>query len=223
MNREIDIEGRIINKRKKTLFREYTEALFLAILMAVIIRTFIVQAYKIPSGSMIPTLEIGDHILVNKFIFGIKFPFTDSFLITFGRPQRNDVIVFKYPEDESKDFIKRVIGLPGDIVDIKDKRIYINGKPLDEPYVIHKDPAIIPKEFQPRDNLGPIIVPQDSYFMMGDNRDQSLDSRFWGFVKLNKIRGKAFGIYFSCKEKSSLSCLLYLNQVRWDRLGKFVR
>lgn len=212
-------------KMKKHVVREYTEALVLAIVMALFIRTFVVQAYKIPSGSMIPTLEIGDHILVNKFIYGIKIPFTDKFLISFGRPTRNDVIVFKYPEDESKDFIKRVIGLPGDVVEIKDKVVYINGKPLDEPYTIHRDPSILPKEFQPRDNMDPIIVPQDSYFMMGDNRDQSLDSRFWGFVRLNKIKGNAFGIYWSCKEKSSLACLnpLHWNQIRWDRLGMLVR
>ncbi|HLF86684.1 MAG TPA: signal peptidase I, partial [Nitrospiria bacterium] len=118
----------MVNKGKKSLIREYTEALFLAVLMALFIRAFIVQAYKIPSGSMIPTLEIGDHILVSKFIYGIKIPYTDWFLISFGKPKKNDVIVFKYPEDESKDFIKRVIGLPGDIIEIKDKVVYINGK-----------------------------------------------------------------------------------------------
>lgn len=224
MNQEIDIGESITNvKKKKSLIREYGEALFLAILMALFIRTFIVQAYKIPSGSMIPTLEIGDHILVNKFVYGIKIPFADRFLISLGMPKRDDIIVFKYPEDETKDFIKRVIGLPGDIVEIKDKIVYINGKPLDELYVIHRDPSILPKEFQPRDNLDPIIVPQDSYFMMGDNRDQSLDSRFWGFVRLNKIKGKAFGIYWSCKERSSLACLIYWNHIRWDRLGMLIK
>lgn len=223
MSQEFDIGKSMVNKGKKSLIREYTEALFLAILMALFIRAFIVQAYKIPSGSMIPTLEIGDHILVSKFTYGIKIPYTDRFLISIGKPKKNDVIVFKYPEDESKDFIKRVIGLPGDIIEIKDKVVYINGKSFDEPYVVHRDPSNFPREYQPRDNLDPIIVPQDSYFMMGDNRDQSLDSRFWGFVKLNKIKGKAFGVYWSCKDKSSLACLIYLNQVRWDRLGMLIR
>ena len=164
--------------------------------MALIIKAFIVQAFKIPSGSMIPTLKIGDHILVNKFIYGVKIPFTDRIVIPFKMPQRGDIIVFKFPEDEKKDFIKRVVGLPGDTLEIKEKMVHINGKSLEEQYAAHSDPMVYPGAIQPRDNYGPIVIPEDSYFTMGDNRDFSLDSRYWGFVKLNKIKGKAFIIYW---------------------------
>lgn len=200
--------------RKKHIVREYIESILIAIIMALIIKTFFVQAFKIPSGSMLPTLQIGDHILVNKFIYGTKIPFTDRIIIPFKTPQRGDIIVFKFPEDEKKDFIKRVIGLPGDVVEIRDKRVYINGKPLDEPYAVHRDPHLYPPGVQPRDNFGPIIVPNDSYFVMGDNRDYSLDSRYWGFVKLNKIKGKAFIIYWSWDGRD--------RWVRWERIGAII-
>ncbi len=177
--------------------REYTEAIIIAVLLALFIRTYIVQAYKIPSGSMLETLQIGDHLLVNKFLFGTHLPFSGKRVLAVRDPQRGDVIVFKYPEDESKDFIKRVIGVPGDTIEVINKVVYLNGKPFQIPSEQHLDPLIYPAELQPRDNLGPVTVPPDSYFMMGDNRDHSLDSRFWGFVKRDKIRGKAVIIYFS--------------------------
>ena len=198
-------------KRKKHIIREYIESIIIAIIIALFIKTFFVQAFKIPSGSMLPTLQIGDHILVNKFIYGTKLPLTDKIVIPYKKPQRGDIIVFKFPEDETKDFIKRVIGLPGDIVEIINKKVYINGKPLNEPYAIHGDPYIYPADVQPRDNFGPIKVPENSYFVMGDNRDYSLDSRYWGFVKLNKIEGKAFIIYWSWDGKD--------RWVRWERIG----
>ncbi|MFQ5455388.1 MAG: signal peptidase I [Nitrospirota bacterium] len=202
-------------KRKKTILREYTEAIATAILLALFIRTFVVQAFKIPSGSMIPTLVVGDHILVNKFIFGIKIPFTDTSLININKPERGDIIVFKFPEDESKDFIKRVIGKPGDTIEIKNKLLYVNNKLMHESYIRHNDNVILQREYQPRDNFGPITVPPESYFVMGDNRDQSLDSRFWGFVKFNKIKGKAFLIYWSWDGKD--------RWVRWERIGELIR
>ncbi len=177
--------------------REYAEAIVIAVLLALFIRTYIVQAYKIPSGSMLETLQIGDHLLVNKFLFGIRLPFTDKQVLAVRDPQRGDVIVFKYPEDESKDFIKRIIGVPGDTVEVIDKTVYLNGEPFIIPAEQHLDPLTYPAELQPRDNLGPVTVPPDSYFVMGDNRDHSLDSRFWGFVKREKILGKAVIIYFS--------------------------
>ncbi len=167
---------------------------------------------------MVPTLTIGDHILVTKFLYDFKLPYWDTILIRFSEPQRGDIIVFKFPEDESKDFIKRVIGLPGDTVEIRNKQVSINGEPLVEPYVQHLDPNILPHQVQPRDNLGPMIVPPDSYFVMGDNRDQSLDSRFWGFVKLEKIKGKAFLIYWSWNGQGALA-----HWVRWERLGKTIQ
>ena len=202
-------------KGKKHIIREYAESILIAIVMAIVIKTFVVQAFKIPSGSMIPTLKIGDHILVNKFIYGTKLPFTDRVIIPMKSPSRGDIIVFKYPDDESKDFIKRVIGLPGDTVEIKDKTVHINGKPLEESYPIHGDKMVYPSGLQPRDNFGPIVVPQGSYFAMGDNRDFSLDSRYWGFVTLNKIKGRAFIVYWSWNGEDSW--------VRWERIGKLIR
>ncbi len=167
---------------------------------------------------MVPTLTIGDHILVTKFLYDLKLPYWDKILVRFSEPQRGDIIVFKFPEDESKDFIKRVIGLPGDSVEVRNKRVWVNGQLLVEPYVQHVDPNVLPHQVQPRDNLGPLIVPPESYFVMGDNRDQSLDSRFWGYVKLEKIKGKAFLIYWSWNGQGSVA-----NWVRWERLGKTIR
>jgi signal peptidase I len=205
-----------IEKKKSTL-RENIEAIIIAIILALFIRTFIVQAFKIPSGSMKNTLLIGDHILVNKFIYGIKIPFTNGkTLISLGDPEPRDIIVFKYPEDPKKDFIKRVIGVAGDTIEIKDKQLFVNGTlQEDEPYAIHKDPKMIPAQFTVRDNFGPITVPENSLFVMGDNRDNSHDSRFWGFVDLKAVRGKAFLIYWSWNREAF--------GVRWNRLGDVLR
>jgi signal peptidase I len=183
--------------RKKSLVREYTESIIIALLLALVIRTYLVQAFKIPSGSMEDTLVIGDHLLVSKFIYGTKIPFTDSQVIKVRDPLRGDVIVFEYPEDPSKDFIKRVIGTPGDVVEGKDKKVYVNGKLYQNPHEIHKEKEVIPKEMNPRDTFGPVTVPPNSYFVMGDNRDRSYDSRFWGFVSRDKIKGLAFIKYWS--------------------------
>jgi signal peptidase I len=201
--------------RSRSAFREYAEAIIIAVLLALFIRTFIVQAFKIPSGSMIETLQIGDHILVNKFLYGINIPFTDLDLLPIRKPHRLDIIVFKYPADESKDFIKRVIGEPGDVIEVHDKIVYVNHQALVEPYIIHRDPMTYPPGADsPRDNTGPLTVPEDSYFVMGDNRDQSLDSRFWGFVKRPKIKGKAFMIYWSWDGPNTW--------VRWSRIGHLI-
>jgi signal peptidase I len=197
--------------RNKSVVREYAEAFALAILLALAIRTFVVQAFKIPSGSMIPTLSIGDHILVNKFVYGIKLPFTDQILVPLSTPKHGDIVVFKYPEDESKDFIKRVVGEPGDLVEVRNKTVYVNGALADTTHIQHVDPLVHQDR---RDYFGPVTVPPGSYFVMGDNRDQSLDSRFWGFVKLNKIRGKAFLIYWSWDGADTW--------VRWSRLGRVI-
>lgn len=208
------------------IVKEYVEALVIALILAFFIRAFIVQAFKIPSGSMIPTLQIGDHLLVNKFIYGVKLPFIYKEIIPVSKPKHGDVIVFKFPMDESKDFIKRVIGIPGDIIEIRDKVVYRNGKPLDEPYVQHTSPTIIrekypmdnwpPKGFDPRvrDNLGPIKVPPHKYFVMGDNRDESYDSRFWGFVDEKKILGKAWIIYWSWEG---------FTNIRWNRMFMLIK
>jgi signal peptidase I len=160
------------------------------------------------------TLAIGDHILVNKFIYGTKVPFTDTRFLKIRDPKRGDVMVFEYPEDPSKDFIKRVIGTPGDTVEVKDKKVYVNGKLYENPHEVHKEQDLFPKEQNPRDNMGPVKVPADSYFMMGDNRDRSYDSRFWGFVKSDKIKGLAFIKYWSWDNQNF--------RVRWRSIGKLV-
>ncbi|KAB0666605.1 signal peptidase I [Oryzomonas japonica] len=183
--------------KQKSIIREYAESIIIALLLALVIRTYLVQAFKIPSGSMEDTLAIGDHLLVNKFIYGTKLPFSDKRLLTLRDPRRGDVIVFEYPEDPSKDFIKRVIGTPGDVVEGKDKKVFVNGKPYENPHEVHKEKDVVPKEMNPRDTFGPVTVPPNSYFMMGDNRDRSYDSRFWGFVSRDKIKGLAFIKYWS--------------------------
>jgi signal peptidase I len=183
--------------KKKHIVREYAESIIVAVILALIIRTFLVQAFKIPSGSMEDTLLIGDHLLVTKFLYGTKIPFTDTKILKIRDPRQGDVVVFEYPEDPSKDFIKRVVGTPGDVVEGKDKKVFVNGKPFENPHEIHKEKEIIPKAQNPRDTFGPVTVPADSYFVMGDNRDRSYDSRFWGFVKSPKIKGKAFIKYWS--------------------------
>ncbi len=183
--------------KAKHVVREYAESIIVAIILALVIRTFIVQAFKIPSGSMEDTLAIGDHLLVNKFIYGTKIPFTNTEILKLRDPKQGDVIVFQYPEDPSKDFIKRVIGVPGDVVEVKNKRVYVNGKLYANPHEVHKEADVIPKEMNPRDFKDPVTVPPNSYFVMGDNRDRSYDSRFWGFVTRDKIKGLAFIKYWS--------------------------
>jgi signal peptidase I len=195
----------------KSKLREYIEAILLAILIAFFIRTFVIQAYKIPSGSMKPTLLIGDHILVSKFSYGVKLPFIRSTVIPIGEPKRGDIVVFIYPEDRSKDFIKRLIGVPGDTIEVRNKKILLNGLPLDDTHGVHSDSVIIPASVQPRDNFGPVKVPEGSLFVMGDNRDESYDSRFWGFVNMKDVLGKALIIYWSWNHEEY--------GVRWSRIG----
>lgn len=251
-------------RKEKSLFREYAESIILAIVLALVMRQFVVQAFKIPSGSMEETLLIGDHILVNKFLYD------------FTSPKRFDVIVFKYPWDDGRDFIKRVIALPGDRVQVRNRQIYVDGQLLREPYVQHTTrysrngnfgPLVVPKKgdtveirrdehlylngerlqipsgpFYPRDDgtamsgfevfyrplfppgttlqkpAGPLAVAHDYYFTLGDNRDNSKDSRYWGFVENTRIKGKAFFIYWSWNRYAG-----FAEHVRWDRLGKLLQ
>jgi signal peptidase I len=201
--------------KKKSSLRENIEAILVAIVLALFIRTFIIQAFKIPSGSMKQTLQIGDHILVNKFIYGIKLPFLMTTIVPIKNPKRGDIVVFKFPEDPDKDFIKRVIGIAGDVVECRDKQVYINHKRLNHDYGIHTDSNIISRGVQPRDNFGPVVVPENSLFVMGDNRDHSYDSRFWGFVDLKALKGKALIIYWSWDKENF--------GVRWNRIGKILK
>jgi signal peptidase I len=191
--------------------KEYGEALIIAVILALIIRSSVLQAFKIPSGSMLETLQIGDHLLVNKFIYGLKFPFTNWVLLNIDDPEHGDIIVFQFPKNPSQDYIKRVIGTPGDVIEIRDKVVYRNGEKLDEPYLRFADPHI---EKTTRDNFGPITVPEHKFFVMGDNRDESYDSRWWGFVDREKILGKAWIIYWSWGGVDS---------VRLGRIGNLVR
>ncbi len=207
---------------KKSPIRENIEAIIVAVLLALVIRTFIVQAFKIPSGSMLPTLEIGDHILVSKFIYGIKMPFTGTTLVPISDPKPNDVVVFQFPKNPDLDYIKRVIAVAGDIVEIRDKKIFINGKPFDDPHGVFKDPMIHPAGLDARDNFGPATVPAGKFFTMGDNRDNSFDGRFWGFVDLKAVRGKAWIIYWSWDVQEPLFSVDRLRSIRWDRLGDTV-
>lgn len=167
------------------------------------IKSNILQAYRIPSGAMKPTLQIGDHILADKYIYKKT------------EPKRGDIVIFPFPEDPSKDFIKRVVAVGGETIEIIDKQISINGEIIEEPFVIHTDPNIFRDKKRPRDNFGPVKVPDDSLFVMGDNRDHSYDSRFWGFVKKASVKAKAASIYWSWDKDSS--------SVRWNRIGSKVR
>jgi signal peptidase I len=216
------VDGRTADRaesrpRRKSLVREYAEAIAIAILLALVIRTFIVQAFTIPSGSMMDTLLIGDYILVNKFIYGPEIPFTDKHLPGLRSPTRGDIIVFKYPQDEKRDFIKRIIGVPGDHVLVRGHQVVVNGQALQEPYL---KPFDVPLGQTPPGYCGyaygcePTTVPADSYFVMGDNRDNSQDSRYWGFVKRDKIKGKAFLTYWSWDGDR--------HWLRWWRLGKYI-
>lgn len=188
---------------KKSTAREYYEALLIAIIFVNFARIFVFQAFKIPTGSMEDNLKIGDHIIVNKFIYGPPVAGALGKLAPIRDVNRGDIIVFRYPLQPDTDFVKRVIGLPGDVLEIRDKKVSINGRQLDEPYVVHDDPQIypdqpaLPEPYRSRDQFGPFTVPPASYFAMGDNRDRSSDSRYWGTVPRSLIKGRAFMVYWS--------------------------
>ncbi|HOD75982.1 MAG TPA: signal peptidase I [Syntrophorhabdaceae bacterium] len=208
-------------EKKKTKTREYIESILIAALIALLVRSFVIQAYKIPSGSMEPTLLVGDHLLVNRMSYVVKMPFVDNVLFTTGKPKRGDIIVFRYPEDPTKDYIKRVIATGGETVEIRNKTIFIDGKKIKDPWG-HFRPEPASRGFLPfidKDNIPPVKVPQDSYFVMGDNRDNSLDSRYWGFVEKRHLVGKALIIYFSW-DSGAMNALQY---VRWSRIGWLIK
>ncbi len=228
-------EVQSVGKQKRSFYKEWIEPFLIAAVVALFIRQFVVEAFKIPSGSMIPTLAIGDHLLVNKFVYGPRIPFADSRIFAWQEPKRGDIIVFKYPENEDKNFIKRVVGLPGDKIEIKDGKLHINDELVslsaekdqgsvypsyDKPKLYAEQLGTVNHQIQYlRDqsgyNFGPKIVPKESVFVMGDNRDNSQDSRVWGFVKFNKILGKALIIYWSWDGED--------RWVRWERLGSLIR
>jgi signal peptidase I len=207
-----------VARKRKSVVREYAEAIAIAILLALVIRTLIVQAFTIPSGSMMDTLLVGDYILVNKFLYGPEMPVVDYRLPGFREPARGDIIVFKYPQDEKRDFIKRIVATPGETVQVRGDRVLVNGMPLTEPYV-RKTEGPLGDRGQPSYcgyayGCEPTVVPGDSYFVMGDNRNNSQDSRYWGFVKRDKIKGKAFLIYWSWDSER--------HWLRWWRLARYI-
>ena len=185
---------------KKSTVREYFESIVIAVILALFVRTWAVQAFKIPTGSMENNLLIGDHLLVNKFVFGPTSSGPESGLLPVREPRRGDIVVFKYPDEPERDFIKRVIGLPGETLELRNKKVYVNGQPLDEPFVHFLEPASTSQEvtsFDVRERYGPVRVPDGQYFVMGDNRDNSQDSRYWGFLPRDYIKGRALMIYWS--------------------------
>jgi signal peptidase I len=222
-------------RRPKSVAREYAESIIIAIVLALMIRTFVVQAFKIPSGSMEDTLLIGDHILVNKLAYGLQVPFVDAKFHVFGLigdPARGDIIVFPFPRDPSRDFIKRVVGLPGDRIEVRNHHAYINGEPLKEPYIkLDERAAAHPSRYS---HWGPDVVPPGKLFVMGDNRDNSADSRDWGFLDSTQVKGRAFIIYWSWDSSESKFFwpgnipipnpkALLLDSIRWGRIGKLLQ
>jgi signal peptidase I len=221
--------------RQKSVVREYAESIIIAIVLALVIRTFVVQAFKIPSGSMEDTLLIGDHILVNKLSYGMHFPVVDIKIRPLGLvgdPERGDIIVFPFPRDPSRDFIKRVVALPGERVEVRNHHAYIDGEPLKEPYVkLDERAATHPSRYS---HWGPEVVPPGKLFVMGDNRDNSADSRDWGFLDSEQVKGRAFIIYWSWdSSESKLSWVgnipvpnpkaIVLEGIRWSRIGKLLQ
>jgi len=224
---------------KKSTVREYFESIVIAVILALFVRTWVFQAFKIPTGSMENNLLIGDHLLVNKFLFAPTATGLERALLPMKEITRGDVLVFKYPQDPERDFIKRVIGLPGETLELREKRVYINGRPLDEPYVHFLEP---PGEASPehestafdlRERYGPVTIPAGNYFMMGDNRDNSEDSRYWGFMPRSYVKGKALLVYWSYEsgredyEDASLGASIerlasvvvhFFSRTRWERL-----
>jgi signal peptidase I len=216
---------------KKSTVREYFESIVIAVILALFIRTFVVQAFKIPTGSMENNLLIGDHLLVNKFVFGPAGP--ERGILPMRDIRRLDIVVFKYPDEPERDFIKRVIGLPGETVELRNKKVYINGRALDEPYVHFLEPASDSQEitsFDVRERYGPVRVPEGQYFVMGDNRDNSQDSRYWGFLPRSYIKGRALMIYWSFDNEGDryadqsapariLSVIThFFTRTRWERI-----
>jgi signal peptidase I len=226
---------------KKSTLREYFESIVIAVILALFVRTWIVQAFKIPTGSMENNLLIGDHLLVNKFVFSPSASKLQQLFLPVDDISRGDVVVFKYPEDPERDFIKRVIGLPGETLEVRDKKIYINGKPLDEPYVHYLQPLGGQHEFTSfdvRDRYGPVTVPEAHYFVMGDNRDNSQDSRYWGFLPKHYLKGKALLIYWSydagpetpagegigaALSRVASIATHFFTRTRWDRMLRQIR
>ena len=222
---------------KKSTAREYFESIVIAVILALFIRTWVVQAFKIPTGSMENNLLIGDHLLVNKLVSGPSLTGFERMILPLREPKRGDVMVFKYPDEPERDFIKRVIGLPGETLELRHKKIFINGTALEEPYVHYLLPPRPDGEmtaFDKRETYGPVTVPDGHLFVMGDNRDNSQDSRYWGFLPQAYVKGRAVMVYWSFEsdaadyERPGLEQLIsgltgFVTKTRWGRLGQQIQ
>jgi signal peptidase I len=224
-------------------FSEWFKILIVSVLLFGVIRTFFVEAFKIPSGSMEGTLQVGDFLLVNKLVYGAEVPFTHKRLPRLREPKRGDVIVFEFPEDVSKNFVKRLVGVPGDTLEMREGTLIRNGAVVTERYVEHTEPDMdpAPEDFRwqreyvvrtaaaasgyhpSRNNWGPLVVPKENYFVLGDNRDNSLDSRYWGFVADSLLKGRPFVIYYSYSPDSTDRSFAWLTHIRWARLGERIK
>jgi signal peptidase I len=226
--------------RRKSKVREWIESIIWAFVIAMIIRTFFMQAFKIPSGSMEDTLLVGDFLLVNKMVFGIPIPFTGRSIFRFREPERGEIVIFISPYTK-KYFVKRCVGIPGDTIEVRAKQLFVNHHEVFEEQVVHKDPREFPglsnvhaatyqKDWEAgefrfvggycRDNFGPVVVPDHSIFVMGDNRDNSDDSRFWGPLENVKVLGKPLILYWSWEKEIPFSKLW--KKIRWGRILNFV-
>lgn len=221
---------------------DWIKSIVIALLLFFVIRTFVVEAFRIPTGSMEKTLLVGDFLLVNKAVYGAQLPGIDKRLPAFAEPHRGDVVVFIPPHEPGKNYVKRLIGMPGDVLEMRDRVLSLNGEIQDEPYVQHTDingmdmvlqdmlwqrnylaNGVRPETYHPtRDNWGPIVVPEGQYFMLGDNRDDSEDSRYWGFVDRAAVKGQPLFIYYSF-DTSTMRSFPWITQIRWARIGDMIR
>jgi signal peptidase I len=221
---------------------EWVKAISTVILLFLTVRTFVVEAFKIPTGSMEGTLLVGDFLLVNKAVYGAEIPLTHARLPALAELKRGDVVVFLPPHDPHKNYVKRLVGLPGDTLEMRDKLLYLNGRQVVEAYARHSDPVMDPpdsrmlwqlahlvdttldwRSYRPtRDTWGPLVVPEGKFFSLGDNRDRSDDSRYWGFVDMVAVRGRPIFVYYSFEEDLTRS-FPWMTAVRWDRIGELIR
>jgi len=201
------------NESNKSHLRQNIESLGLAVIVALLIRSSVVEAFWVPSGSMLPTIQIGDHLFVNKLAYGARFPFTSYEIAHWGELERGEIIVFVSPVDRKMDLIKRVIAVAGDTVEIRNKKLFLNGEAVPDEHATFIDSRN--RDIAPRDNFGPVTVPPGKFFVMGDNRDQSYDSRFWGFADVRDVKGKATFIYWSWDSEAFFP--------RLARFGHFIR
>jgi signal peptidase I len=207
---------------QKSTVREYFESIVVAVILALFIRTFVVQAFKIPTGSMEPNLLVGDHLLVNKFVFAPTTTGLERALLPMRPIVRGDVVVFKFPEDPERDFIKRIVGLPGESIEVRGAQVLVNGTAIAQPFahfLLPHDPNAPVNDGDPRERYGPVTVPAGHYFAMGDNRDNSQDSRYWGFLPSHYVKGRALMIYWSFDDAPSTSGVAQIvGGNRWSRL-----